>query len=67
MNAAPTATPPSVEASAPRQVTLLELVQEICEITDDDREVMAVVKSLLGSGRVRLCGNFSESPAAEFD
>ncbi len=67
MNAAATATPLSVETSAPRQVTLLELVQSICEITDDDREVVAVVKSLLGSGRVRLCGNFSESPAAEFD
>ena len=67
MNATVNATPPSVEASAPRQETLLELVQEICEITDDDREAVAVVKSLLGSGRVRPCGNFSESPAAEFD
>ncbi len=67
MNAAATATPKSVKASAPRQVTLLDLVQEICEITDDDLEVVAVVKSLLGSGRVRLCGNFRESQAAEFD
>ena len=67
MNAAATATPLSVETSAPRQVTLLELVQSICEITDDDREVVAVVKFLLGSGRVRLCGNFRESSAAEFD
>ena len=67
MNAAATATPQPVEASAPRQVTLLELVQSICEITDNDREVVAVVKFLLDSGRVRLCGNFRESSAAEFD
>ncbi len=67
MNAAATATPLSVETSAPRGVTLLELVQSICEITDDDREVVAVVKFLLGSGRVRLYGNFRDSSAAELD
>lgn len=41
-----------------RQMTLLELVQTICDVTDDDREVIATVRHLLGSGRVRLCGNF---------
>lgn len=40
------------------EVTLLELVQAICDETSDDREVVATVRHLLSSGQVRLCGNF---------
>lgn len=40
------------------EVTLLELVQAICDETSDDREVVETVRHLLSSGRVRLCGNF---------
>lgn len=40
------------------EVTLLELVTAISEVTEDDREVVATVLHLLRSGRVRLCGNF---------
>ena len=40
------------------EVTLLELVQAICDETSDDREVVETVRHLLSSGQVRLCGNF---------
>jgi len=47
------------------EVTLLELVQAICDETSDDRDVVATVRHLLSSGQVRLCGNFrSFAPAA---
>jgi len=40
-------------------VTLLELVQAVCDVTNDDLEVVETVRHLLNSGQVRLCGNFS--------
>ncbi len=40
------------------EVTLLEVVQAICDETNDDREVVETVRRLLNSGQVRLCGNF---------
>ena len=43
-------------------MTLLELVQAISEITDDEREVVAVVRHMLVSGSVQLCGNFRGAP-----
>ncbi len=43
------------------KVTLLELVQAICDETPDDREVVETVRHLLRSGQVRLCGNFRHS------
>jgi hypothetical protein len=47
--------------------TLLDLVQAICEVTADDREVVATVRHLLRSGRVRLCGNFRDTPPETFE
>lgn len=41
----------------PAGVTLLELVSAICDITDDEEEILATVYHLLESGTVRLCGN----------
>ena len=38
--------------------TLLELVQAIAQSTNDEREIIATVRHLLRSGRVRLIGNF---------
>jgi len=38
--------------------TLLELVQAIAQCTNDEREIIATVRHLLRSGRVRLTGNF---------
>ena len=66
MSAGSTAIPGSVEASEPQQVTLLELVQAISEVADDDREVVATVRDLLRSGRVRLGGNFRGESTCEF-
>jgi hypothetical protein len=46
--------------------TLLELVRALGEITDDEREVVATVLSLLRSGQVRLCGNFRDARLDDF-
>jgi hypothetical protein len=46
--------------------TLLELVRALGEVTDDEREVVATVLSLLRSGQVRLCGNFRNAPFEDF-
>jgi len=48
------------------EVTLLELVQAICDETNDDCEVVETVRHLLISGRVRLCGNFRYVPLSAF-
>ncbi len=48
------------------EVTLLELVQAICDETNDDCEVVETVRHLLGSGQVRLCGNFRYVPLSTF-
>jgi hypothetical protein len=48
------------------EVTLLELVQAICDETNEDREVVETVRHLLNSGQVRLCGNFRYVPLSTF-
>ena len=48
------------------QVTLLELVQSICDEANDDREVVETVRHLLNSGQVRLCGNFRSVAPSTF-
>lgn len=58
MSAAQPAISSRHEASKTEDLTLLELVQAICEVTSDDREVVATVRHMLRSGRVRLTGNF---------
>ena len=48
----------------PRELTLLDLVQSVCnESSGDDREIVAIVCDLLRTGRVRLCGNFRDAEA----
>ena len=54
------------DGPGPEQVTLLELVDAVCDVTDDDEEVVATVLSLLESGRVELCGNFKGHPLSDF-
>ena len=39
--------------------TLLDLVQAASEYAATDAEVVAIVATLINSGRVRLCGNFA--------
>ena len=48
------------------EVTLLELVQAICNETSNDRQVVETVRHLLSSGQVRLCGNFRYSTPSTF-
>jgi hypothetical protein len=48
------------------EVTLLELVQTICDETSDDHEVVETVRHLLSSGQVRLCGNFRNADPSTF-
>ena len=69
MNAAATTIPiqSPVEIQDPdsKSLTLLELVGSVCDVTDDDDEVVAIVLQMLRSGRVRLCGNFRGSSGDE--
>jgi hypothetical protein len=69
MNAAattlPIQSPVEFHWPEPRSLTLLELVGSVCEVTDDDDEVVATVLHLLRSGRVRLCGNFRGASSDE--
>ena len=55
-----------LSGAEPEQVTLLELVRAVSEVTDDDREIVATVRHMLQSGRVRLCGNFRNASPKEF-
>jgi hypothetical protein len=50
--------PVQYEKPEPEPVTLLELVDAVCDVTDDEREVVATVLHMLRSGAVKLCGNF---------
>ncbi len=45
--------------ATPVECTLLDLVQAVSKLTEEEQEVVAVVVSLVNSGRVRLCGNFA--------
>ncbi len=64
--AAATLRPPA-ETQEPQELTLLELVCALGEVTENDREVVAAVLALLRSGRVRLRGNFRDVPIDRFD
>ena len=52
--------------AAPLNLTLLELVQAISEVSESEQEVIATVVYMLRSGRVRLTGNFRGLAADEF-
>lgn len=43
----------------PKECTLLDLLRNVNEVTEDEREAVATVVYLINSGRVRLCGNFA--------
>jgi len=44
---------PTESVMARTEPTLLELVSAVGDVTDDDREVVAVVLHWIGSGRLR--------------
>jgi hypothetical protein len=52
------AAPATLSHSRPADVTLLELVRVLGELTQDDSEVVAVALHMIRSGSVRLCGSF---------
>ena len=54
------------EAKDQQQCTLLELVQAVAEITGNEDEIVATVLHLLGSGQVKLAGNFCGEPVERF-
>ncbi len=60
MSAAPPI--PSAQLAQATPVTLLELVQAVTEVAENDREVVATVLRMLSTGRIRLCGNFRDTP-----
>ena len=49
---------PLRQADESIDTTLLELVQAVAESTNDERLIIATVRHLLSTGRVRLIGNF---------
>ena len=46
----------------PEPYTLLELVDAVSEVSDSEQELVATVSYMLNSGRVRLIGNFRDTP-----
>ena len=56
---------PLVEVDEPEQVTLLELIDAVSEVSESEQEVVATVTYMLNSGRVRLSGNFRDTPVSK--
>jgi len=54
-------------ASAPADMTLLELVQLLGSFLEDDRDVAETARRLLRRGEVRLVGNFRGEPIECFE
>lgn len=46
------------QAESQANLTLLDLIEAVAEVTDSEAEVVTVVRHLVNSGRVRLIGNF---------
>jgi hypothetical protein len=46
------------DMDAQSQLTLLDLIEAVAEVTDSEAELVSVVQHLVNSGRVRLIGNF---------
>ena len=51
-----------IEGHSGQNVTLLELVQAVADVTSDEREIVATVMYMLRTGHVKLCGNFRDEP-----
>mgnify|MGYP000551151441 CR=1 FL=1 len=47
------------------ELTLLELIEAVTEVSDTEQEVIATVSYMLNSGRVRLAGSFRDEPVAQ--
>jgi hypothetical protein len=53
---------PTNSVDEPQPVTLLELIEAVSEVSHSEQEVLATVTYMLNSGRVRLSGNFRDTP-----
>ncbi len=47
------------------EITLLDLVRAVSEVTDDEQEIVATVRHLLRTRRARLCGILRGTPPDE--
>jgi hypothetical protein len=50
--------PQEADMETQSQLTLLDLIEAVAEVTDSEAEQVSVVAHLVNSGRVRLTGNF---------
>ena len=66
MSAAVIAAARVASSKKPAELTLLELVGAVGELTESDADTVAIVFELLRSGRVRLRGNFKNRPISDF-
>ena len=57
---------PAIQDDEAADVTLLELVQAVADVTTDEREIVAAVMYMLRSGHARLVGNFRDEPIDDF-
>jgi hypothetical protein len=57
---------PATRTDTAADVTLLELVQAVADVTTDEREIVATVMYMLRSGHARLVGNFRDEPIEDF-
>jgi len=48
----------------PLSLTLLELVDAVNDVATNEAEVVATVRHMLQTGRIRLCGNFRGLPVS---
>lgn len=47
-----------VSTETQAQLTMLDLIEAVAEVTDSETELVSVVAHLINSGRVRLIGSF---------
>ena len=57
---------PATRSEETADVTLLELVQAVADVTSDEREIVATVMYMLRSGHARLIGNFRDEPVDDW-
>ena len=49
----------------PQPMTLLELIAAVSDVSETEQETLATVIYMLNSGRVRLSGNFRDTPITQ--
>jgi hypothetical protein len=55
----------SAERARPQNLTLLELVAAVGDVTSDEDEIVATVLHMLQTGSVKLTGNFHDESVDE--